>query len=184
MKASERRAEAFRRLDLHDDTLLDLRLIPPSCRRDYSSLRVELLRGKDRRVLIFGECLNVVVRVDCDVLGENWPDNTSGVAADTRPQALAKFALKQRHLWDVEYETIDGRGTSPMPKKLQRMSRYVLGGTSPMPKKLQRMSRYVLYRLQFFGGRVEALARTFTLGRAASRGGRVAQKQRRRRTKR
>jgi hypothetical protein len=166
MKASERRAEAFRRLDLHDDTLLDLRLIPPSCRRDYSSLRVELLRGKDRRVLIFGECLNVVVRVDCDVLGENWPDNTSGVAADTRPQALAKFALKQRHLWDVEYETIDGRGTSPMPKKLQRMS------------------RYVLYRLQFFGGRVEALARTFTLGRAASRGGRVAQKQRRRRTKR
>ena len=31
--------------------------------------------------------------------------NTSGVAADTRPDALAKFALKQRHLWDVEYET-------------------------------------------------------------------------------
>ena len=53
MRASERRAEAFRRLDLHDDTLLDIRLIPPARRRGASSLRVELLsaQGKGRRVL-------------------------------------------------------------------------------------------------------------------------------------
>ena len=167
MKANEKRAAAFRKLDLHDDTLLDLRFIPPVDRRGPSSVRLDLRStwGEGQHALTFTDCANLSVRLDCDVLKSNWPINTSGVAAEARSAALEKFALSQRHLWDVDYAAEDGRDISPMPKKLKSIS------------------RLTLYRVQFFGGRVEVLARKFTLSTEAAPSTAAVKKRRRRRTR-
>jgi hypothetical protein len=167
MKPNESRAAAFRKLDLHDDTLLDLRFTPAADRQGPSSLSVMLqsMWGKGRRVLTFAKCANVSIRLDCDVLRMNWPVNTSRVAADSRPASLARFAQIQRHLWDVDYMADDGRDTSPLPEKLRRLS------------------RLTLYRVQFFGGRVEVLAESFELAERMARKSKTPGKPRGRRTR-
>jgi hypothetical protein len=154
MKANERRAAAFRRLDLHDDTLLDLRVSPPSGRKRPTSVCLELVStwGAGRRRVTFSECANLVIRLDCDVLGDNWPINTSGVTAQTDPGLLQQFARAQRRIWDVSYGRTHGRDASPLPQKVSQLS------------------RLTLYRVQLFGGRVEVLAREFSVQESKSSG--------------
>jgi hypothetical protein len=80
--------------------------------------------------------------MDFDILADNLPPNTSCVDAHTDPQFLSGLMQSQEKDWDVNYA-----GTS----------------TSPLAKKLAALDKLVFFRVQFFGGVIEVVARAYQL---------------------
>ena len=80
--------------------------------------------------------------MDFDVLAGNLPPNTSGVDAHANPNRMRDLMEAQRKDWGVEYE-----GTS----------------VSPLVSKVTELGELVCFRIQFFGGALDVIARDYTV---------------------
>ncbi len=137
-------AESFRRLDFHDDTLCDIKVVPAQVLGEGTSLIVEIhlhrTSEKKAQVIRFSGCANLRVAMDFDVLAGNFPPNTSRVDAHTELNRIRDLIESQKRDWDVRYV-----GTSH----------------SPHTKKLAAVDELVFFHVQFFGGAVDILARKY-----------------------
>jgi hypothetical protein len=144
MPAPETTAETFRQLDFHDDTFVGMQIVPAQRRGEGigSVIEIELPRCSENtvRVLRFFGCANLRVAMDFDVLAWNLPPNTSDVDAFTNVNRIRDFMQSQKKDWGVEYN-----GTE----------------ISPLAQKLTALGDVVLFRVQFFGGVVDVIARDY-----------------------
>lgn len=149
MPSAEIIAERFRRLNFHDDTLVDLRVIPVnhaerSLRGRNVKSTVELTlnryRRDESRVIRFYRCANLRVALDFDVLADNLPPNTFCVAAATNQLRMRRLIKSQEADWGVTYK-----------------SKFF----SPVIAKLDMLNELISFRIQFFGGVVDVIARRY-----------------------
>jgi hypothetical protein len=151
-------ARRFRRLNFHDDTLIELRILPVYHRKKKlhgSSVRsvIELYLlsrclETTTRVIRFYRCTNLKVAMDFDVLADNLPPNTSSVGADTNQNRMRRLIKSQKADWDVTYEPVS---------------------QPPIVAKLRSLDELVYFRVQFFGGVVDVIARRFEVKTANDR---------------
>ncbi len=138
-------AERFSELDFHDDTFVSLTVLPAQKRGDVTGsvieLRLALYRSQKKRLVQFIGCANLRAGLDFDVLANNFPPNTSFVGSHVDGQLMRKLMQTQKRDWDVEYESM----------------------RSPLDDKLEVMAELVCFRVQFFGGAVEIIAREFLI---------------------
>ena len=80
--------------------------------------------------------------MDFDVLVDNCPPNTSRVDAHTDLNRMRSLMESQQQDWDVNYS----RGVS-----------------SPLDWKLAAVDELAFFRVQFFGGAVDLLARKYEI---------------------
>jgi len=145
MQITKAIAERFRELDFHDDTFVRMDIVPAQARGDVrgSIIEIQLSRSSSetKRVLQFIGCANLRVGFDFDILANNSPPNTSGVDAHVDRNLMRELMQSQERDWDVGY----GRMKSPLDDKLDVMD------------------ELVCFRVQFFGGVVEIIAREFLI---------------------
>jgi hypothetical protein len=132
----------FGKLNFHDDALRFVEIHPGTKRkgeakitfgfRDYGS-------GKPK-VLSFHGCANLRCVLDFDVLADNWFAQTEGVAHLDDPRKMEKFVHAQTTHWHTRY-------MPPMPKD------------KPVRKKLASIRKFHLFKITFFGGTFEVLAK-------------------------
>jgi hypothetical protein len=144
MPSPETIAKSFRELDFHDDTFIDLRVVPSRQSGDgpqQSLVEIELLHYSEKKVshIRFFGCANLRVAMDFDVLAQNLPSNTSRVEAHTNLNQLRDLIHAQKKDWDLTYAP----------------------GESPLTQKLAAMGELVAFRVQFFGGVVDVVARNY-----------------------
>jgi hypothetical protein len=148
MKRAEKDAIAcrFSSLNFHDDDLLSVRLLAPRRKNDSAKLDFEFLDYSTRakKLLSICGCVNLRWSMDFDVLADNWYAQTEAVKAESDPQKMKKFVRTQMRHWRVKY-------MPPLPMD------------KPIRKQLSSILRYRLFRITFFGGTVEVLARNFIL---------------------
>ena len=146
MSTPEAKAEAFRNLDFHDDTLVAIRVLPPQRReaREMSAVEMELRRPSQntRRIVRFSGCRNLRIAMDFDVLAANLPPNTSHADAHTHTDRMRELMRSHQKDWGVEY-----KGTS----------------VSPLAGKLTELSGLACFRAPFLGGALEVIAQDFTV---------------------
>jgi hypothetical protein len=146
MPATDTIAKSFRELDFHDDTFLDLRVLPSQLRAEgvQSVVEVQLLHYSEKKVrhIRFVGCANLRVAMDFDVLAQHFPPNTSRLEAHTNLNQIRDLIHSQKKDWDVAYAS---------------------GVESPLSQKLLMMNEFVAFRVQFFGGVVDVLARNYEL---------------------
>ena len=137
-------AEQFSELDFHDDTFVSMSVLPTQTRGDTtgSVIELKLLQYSERttRVLRFIGCANLRVGIDFDVLASNLPPNTSRVDAHVDASVMKELMQSQKRDWDVGY----GRQVR-----------------TPLDDKLDSLDSLVCFRVQFFGGAVDVIAREF-----------------------
>jgi|SRR5687768_9413758 len=144
MPATETIAKSFRELDFHDNTFVDLRVLPSrvSAEGAQSVVEIQLLHHSEKKLrhIRFLGCANLRVAMDFDVLAEHLPPNTSRLEAHTNLNQIRDFIHSQKKDWDVAYAS---------------------GVESPLSQKLLVMHDFVAFRVQFFGGVVDVLARNY-----------------------
>jgi hypothetical protein len=144
MPATETIAKSFRELDFHDDTFVDLRVLPSQvcAERAQSVVEIQLLHHSEKKArhVRFLGCANLRVAMDFEVLAQHLPPNTSRLEAHTNLNQIRDFIHSQKKDWDVAYAS---------------------GVESPLSKKLLVMNEFVAFRVQFFGGVVDVLARNY-----------------------
>lgn len=145
----EATAEAFRRLDFHDETLVGMRVLPALRREEAIRSVVEIQLHQycqnTLRVIRFSGCTNLRVAMDFDILTHNLPPNTSGVDAHTNLNRMRDLMQSQKKDWGVEYAD---------------------ASASPLAEKLAGLDELVFFRVQFFGGAVEVVARDYVVEKA------------------
>ena len=144
MPSPETIAKSFRELDFHDDTFVDLRVVPSrqSGEGAQSLVEIELLHYSEKKVrhIRFFGCANLRVAMDFDVLEQNLPPNTSRLEAHTNLNQIRDLIHSQKKDWNVTYAP---------------------GDESPLTRKLSVMNEFVAFRVQFFGGVVDVVARNY-----------------------
>jgi hypothetical protein len=140
--------EKFNKLDFHDDGLKSVRI--HRLNKKANSANVDLEFRDDStgaaKLLSFRGCGNLRYVMDFDVLAGNWFAQTEKGAAINDAGRMHKFVRAQMPHWHVRY-------MPPSPKD------------KPIRKKMSSITKYALFRVTFFGGTVEVLARSFTLRR-------------------
>jgi hypothetical protein len=144
MPSPETIAQSFRELDFHDDTFIDLRVLPSQLRGEgvQSLVEIQLLHYSEkklRHIRFFG-CANLRVAMDFDVLAQNLPPNTSRVEAHANLNQMRDLIRSQKKDWDITYAP---------------------GVESPLTSKLAAMDDLISFRVQFFGGAVDVIARNY-----------------------
>lgn len=144
----------FNELDFHDDSFITFKTCPPRSRN--ASTKIELEFQDDStgslKVLSFHGCANLRFIMDFDVLADNWNlGNTKSSCAKTDVGRMRKFVRAQMPHWGTTY-------MPPMPKD------------KPVKKKLASIRGYILFRVAFFGGTAEVLAKNYRLTREIKRG--------------
>ena len=144
MPSPETIAKSFRELDFHDDTFIDLRVLPSGASEEAAQALVEIqfLHYPEKKpcyIRFFG-CANLRVAMDFDVLAQNLPPNTSRVEAHTNLNQMRDLMHSQKKDWDLTYAP---------------------GVESPLARKLAAMGELVAFRVQFFGGVVDVIARNY-----------------------
>jgi len=140
-------AKKFNALDFHDDNLLSARISPVGLGRRGATieLRIEVDTTGEIRVLRFLGCVNCMWNLDFDVLADNERvGNIHGSQAAVDLSAARQFVESMRRHWRTTYV--------PLSRK-----------NHPIRRKLKELRRYTLFRLRFFGGTAELLARSSTL---------------------
>ena len=144
MSSPETIAASFRELDFHDDTFIDIRVVPSQLRGEtaQSLVEIQLLHHSEKklRYIRFSGCANLRVAMDFDVLAHNLPPNTSRVEANTNLNQMRDLIRSQKKDWDVTYAP---------------------GVESPVTMKLAATEGLVAFRVQFFGGVVDVIARNY-----------------------
>ena len=136
-------SERFRDLNFHDATFVSMRVFPAQSQSEAndSLVQIQLLAGRTNRVLQFTGCTNLRTALDFDVLAHNSPSNTSSVDAHTDAERMRKLMRSQEQEWDVGYGKM----------------------RSPLDDKLEVIDELICFRVQFFGGVVEVIARGFSV---------------------
>jgi hypothetical protein len=136
----------FSKLDFHDDNLVAVRISPP--RKRASSTQIDFQFEDDStgamKLVSFHRCANLRYIMDFDVLAANWFAQTKRFAAEADVNRVKSFVRAQMAHWHVEY-------MPPMPKD------------KPIIKKLAAIRSYHLFRIEFFGGTAEILAKSFSV---------------------
>ena len=150
MKIAHKNAvvERFNKLDFHDDALLSLNIHPP--RRRSNSTKIDFAFRDDAtgdvKMLSFLTCANFRFVMDFDVLADRWFFGTAASVAKADPQRMREFVRAQMSHWRTAY-------MPPMRKD------------EPIRKKLVSIRAYILFKVAFFGGTVEVLAKNYKLSR-------------------
>jgi hypothetical protein len=151
MKRTDKNAVAdrFNKLDFHDDGLTGLAIHPPRGRNNFTRIDFELRDDSTGsvKVLSFHSCANFRFVVDFDVLADNWyGGNTESSVAKTDVARMRKLVRAHMSHWRTTY-------MPPMPKD------------KPVRKKLASLRNFILFRVAFFGGTAEILAKNYRLER-------------------
>ena len=145
MHTSKAKADRFRDLDFHDDTFVSMTVLPAQTRGDITGSVIELrlspCQSQTKLLVQFIGCANLRVGLDFDVLASNLPPNTSRVDAHVDANLMRESMQSLRRDWDVGYGSM----------------------RSPLDDKLAVMDELVCFRVQFFGGAVEIIAREFLI---------------------
>jgi hypothetical protein len=138
----------FNDLDLHDDNLLSVTVHPPHSSRNSTRIDFDFQDDSTggRKLLSFRGCANIRYVMDFDVLSSNWFAQTKQTVSHAETEKIRKLIKAQMAYWHVRY-------MPPAPKD------------KPIRKKLSSLSTYALFRIAFFGGIVEILAKDFILSR-------------------
>jgi hypothetical protein len=142
-------ADRFNRLNFHDDGLTGLTVEPPRGRNNFTRIEFELqdYSTDSVKVLSFHSCANFRFVMDFDVLADNWyGGNTESSVAKTDVTRMRKFVTAQMSHWRTAY-------MPPTPKD------------KPVRRKLATIRSFILFRVAFFGGTAEILARSYRLRR-------------------
>ena len=145
MPTPKETAESFCELNFHDDTLIDLRVLPQHREEGMKSVvEIQLHQySQDKmRIIQFFGCTNLRVAMDFDVLADNLSPNTSSVDAHTDLNQMRNLIQSQEKDLDVNY-----RGSS----------------RSPITTKLAELGELVFFRVQFFGGAIDVIARQYEI---------------------
>ena len=138
-------AERFSELDFHDNTFVSMCVLPAQTRDDTtgSVIEIKLLQYLKQRtqVLRFLGCANLRAGIDFDVLANNLPPNTSRVNSHVDANRMRELMQSQKRDWSVRYEGAKVR--------------------TPLDIKLDSLGELVCFRVQFFGGAVDVIAREF-----------------------
>lgn len=145
MRTTQAIAECFRDLDFHDDTFIGINIIPTQARSDtagsFVEIRLSSHQNQAKRALQFIGCANLRVVLDFDVLANNLPPNTSSGNAHVDANLLRELMQSQQRDWNVSYGKL----------------------RSPLDAKLDVVDTLVCFRILFFGGVVEIIAREFRI---------------------
>ena len=137
--------ERLNKLDFHDDGLKSVKIYPPH--KSTTSARIDLEFRDDStgamKLLSFRDCRNVRYIMDFDVLANNWFAQTERVVSTADVARMERFVRAQKAHWHVQY-------MAPSPDD------------KPIRKKLATIKKYLLFKITFFGGTIEILAREFT----------------------
>ena len=142
-------ADRFNKLDFHDDGLTGLTVQPPRGRNNFTRIEFELqdYSTDSVKVLSFHSCANFRFVMDFDVLADNWDGgNTESSVAKTDVTRMRKFVSAQMSHWRTTY-------MPPTPKD------------KPVRRKLASLRSFILFRVAFFGGTAEILAKNYRLKR-------------------
>ena len=142
-------ADRFNKLDFHDDGLTGLTVQPPRGRNNFTRIEFELqdYSTDSVKVLSFHSCANFRFVMDFDVLADNWHfGNTEACVAKTDLRRMRRFVRAQMSHWRTTY-------MPPMPRN------------KPIGKKLASIRSYILFRVAFFGGTAEVLAKSYRFSR-------------------
>jgi len=148
----------FNSHSLHDDTLHALRIVPSTSRRRHSRVELDLteyVTNRPRQLCLTG-CANISFVADFDVLLDNAGANTERVHAIVDDERIRQIMTEQMAHLNIEYFDEDNRPADYHPTRT----------------KLLDVSAYILFRITFYGGTLEVIARGFTLRhpRIGSRG--------------
>ena len=146
MKRSNQEAVVnnFSKLDFHDDGLLSIKILPSRAPNTLAQIRFEFKDDSTgaTKLLSFDACANFRFNADFDVLADNWrPGNTKASIAKTDIERMKEFVLVH---WRTTY-------MPPQPKN------------KTIKKKLRNIRNYILFRIAFFGGTAEILAKNYQL---------------------
>jgi len=141
-------AGRFNTLGFHDDAFISLEIHPPRRRTNVTRIDFKFLDDstKTLKVLSFHSCANFRFVMDFDVLADRWYFGTCASEARTNIQRMKQFVRSQLSHWRTTY-------MPPMPKNM------------PIRKKLASIRGYILFRVMFFGGTAEVLAKNFKFSR-------------------
>ena len=148
-KAKEQIVAEFNHHNLHDDTVHALRVIPSTTRRRSSRVEVDLTQyvtNRPRRLCLTG-CANISFVADFDVLLRNAFANTERVQAIGDEQRIRQIMTEQMAHVNLEYVTLEGEPSEHHPTR----------------QKLRDVSAYILFRITFYGGTLEVIARGFKI---------------------
>ena len=143
LRSPARLAAEFSATDAHDDTVESVVIIPAPNRSTSCKVEVTLFRHweKRRRLLRFSGCTNINLVVDTKVLSGNAPNNTACLEASAAIEEITKIMRRQKSSWNVRYQkSID-----------------------PLPPKLATADKYTVFRVRFFGGLLEVIAKSYKL---------------------
>jgi len=135
-------ASRFGKLDVHDDVVESVEVIPAKRRGLGCTVQVTLFRPwlRKRRLLRFTNCANVGITIDATVLVDNLFGNTSRAEASTKVSEIRAVMRRHNPFVNVTYErTID-----------------------PFPPKLAAAGTFAVFRLYLFGGTLELVAKSFS----------------------
>src|SRR5258708_14941449 len=138
----------FNKLDFHDDGMRSVKIYPLHKGTNSTNIDLEFLDDSTgaTKLLSFRDSANLRCLMDFDVLSSNWFAQTERAVATTDVERMKKFVLAQTPHWRVKY-------MSPSPRD------------KPIRKKLSSIGKYLLFRVTFFGGTVEVLAKNCKLSR-------------------
>ena len=141
-------ASAFSEIGIHDDTIESIIIFPAEGRKSCK-VTLTLFRHWEnkRRLLQFIDCKNIKFSVDMTILFDNAPNNTWGTEASASLDETVKLIRLQKKQWNVSYQkSID-----------------------PLPKKLASASKFLLFRVFFFGGILEVVAKSYKFTNLSNR---------------
>ena len=146
MRRSGKRIAGGNSLDLHDDNLLDINICLSKTKTNTTRIEFRFRDDstKAEKVVSFGGCANIRYIMDFDVLAANWFAQTERFDREADPIKMRRFVQTQAAHWHVRY-------MPPQPKE------------KPIRKKLSSIRSYRLFRIRFFGGTAEILARNLSV---------------------
>lgn len=141
-------ARRFNRMVFHDDDLFSVKMEAPHKKGDSAKIEFEFREDSTQvpKILSFSGCANIRWVMDFDVMADNWFAQTEGTVARTNADRMRRFVRAQARQWHLQY-------MPPSPKD------------KPIRKKLSTIRKYVLFRVTFYGGTVDVLAKNFKLRR-------------------
>jgi hypothetical protein len=141
-------ASEFNKLNFHDDQLTSVRIHPPRSHKNLTRIDFEFQDDTTGKVKVvsFRSCANFRFVMDFDVLADQWWCGTSAAVAQTDLRRITKLVAAQRRHWRTKY----------MPPLRQ---------DHPIRTKLKSIRDYVLFKVSFFGGTAEILAKSYRLTR-------------------
>ena len=141
----------FNSHNLHDDTVHAIRIVPSTSRRKYSHIEINLTEyGTNKaRLLTLNGCANLSFVADFDVLTDNAFANTDSVQATDDEEAIRQILAEQMAYLNVEYWDKNS----------------ALCDTHPTRRKLKDLTAYILFRVLFYGGTLQVVARGFRVSR-------------------